>query len=59
MGKSFPGPEALARRDEVEMILGKVSAMAAQENNVYVTSDIEALQDELLDRFNELGENND
>lgn len=48
-------PIMKARQDEVRLLLGRVSAMAATENNVYVTSDILALGDELLDRFNELG----
>lgn len=48
-------PEIIGRRDEVRTMLGRVSSMAAQENNVYLTSDILALADELLDRFQELG----
>jgi hypothetical protein len=51
-----PSPGALARREEVELMIGRISAMAAQENNVYLTKEIEAIGDELLDRFNLIGE---
>lgn len=50
-----PNPEGLARREEIGFVLGKLSAFASQENNVYVTSDILAFQDEILDRYQEIG----
>ena len=51
-----PSPEILFRREELQLVIGVLASTAAQENNVYVTADIDALVDLFIDRYNALGE---